>query len=72
MCRSGSDDGCMPWNIFEEGAVTQEAIDYISTTALMITDYRTQVLNLTFMGDLEGYGSENPQRERGSPGRRGR
>ena len=65
VCRSGSDDGCVPWNIFEEGAVTQEAIDYISTSAIMITDYRTRVLNLTFMGDLEGYGLRIPSASEG-------
>ena len=25
----GSDSACVPWNIFETGGVTQEALDYI-------------------------------------------
>jgi len=65
VCRSGSDDGCVPWNIFEEGAVTQEAIDYISTNALMDTIFRTRVLNLTFMGDLENAGLKIPSASEG-------
>ena len=64
VCRSG-DPGCAPWNIFQEGAVTQEAIDYISTTALMNIDYRTRVLNLTFTGDLEEYGLKIPSASEG-------
>ena len=64
VCRSG-DPGCVPWNIFQEGAVTQEAVDYISTTAMMDTDFRTRVLNLTFTGDLEEYGLTIPSASEG-------
>jgi outer membrane receptor protein involved in Fe transport len=60
VCRSGSEDGCVPWNIFQEGAVTQEAVDYISTVALASGTARTRVLNLTFKGDLEGHGLKIP------------
>ena len=65
VCRSGSDDGCVPWNIFQEGAVTQEAIDYISTVAVMYGESRTRVLNLTFTGDLEDYGLTIPSASEG-------
>jgi len=65
VCRFGSDEGCVPWNIFQEGSVTQEALDYISTNAMLITDYRTRVLNLTFMGDLENYGLTIPSASEG-------
>jgi len=65
VCRFGGNDGCVPWNIFQEGAVTQEAVDYISTTALMFERYRTRVLNLTFMGDLENYGLAIPSASEG-------
>ena len=33
VCRSvldGSDPACVPWNIFREGAVTQEMVDYLA------------------------------------------
>jgi len=60
VCRSGSGDGCVPWNIFTEGAVTQEAIDYISTVAVQYGVTSTQVLNLTFSSDWENYGVAIP------------
>jgi outer membrane receptor protein involved in Fe transport len=60
VCRSGGDDGCVPWNIFQEGAVTREATDYISTVAMRNGDSRTRVVNLTFSGDLEDYGLTIP------------
>ncbi len=55
VCRSG-DPGCVPWNIFEQGAVDQAAIDYISTVAVMYGKTSTDVLNFTVNGDLEDYG----------------
>ena len=64
ICRSG-DDGCVPWNIFEEGAVTQEAIDYIVGTAVMYGKTKTQVFNLTFSSDWEGYGIAMPSASEG-------
>ncbi len=48
VCRSGSGDGCVPWNIFTEGAVTQEALDYISTVAVQYGVTGIQVFNLIF------------------------
>jgi len=48
--------GCVPWNVFQEGAVTQEAVDYISTRAVGWGKSTTQVVNLTFIGDLEDAG----------------
>lgn len=64
VCRSG-DAGCVPWNIFQEGAVTQEAIDYMSTVAVMYGTTRTQVVNATFTGDLEDYGMAFPSATEG-------
>jgi len=60
VCRSGSGDGCLPWNIFQEGAVAQEAIDYISTVAVQYGTTATEVVNLTIAGDLESYGVAIP------------
>jgi outer membrane receptor protein involved in Fe transport len=64
VCRSG-DPGCVPYNIFQEGGVTQEAIDYMSTVATWQDRSRTQVVNLTFIGDLEGYGLRSPAAREG-------
>ncbi|MEE4274021.1 MAG: TonB-dependent receptor [Thermoanaerobaculales bacterium] len=60
VCRAGSDDGCVPWNIFQEGAVTPEAVDYISTVAVQYGTSATQVFNLTFTSDWEHYGLTIP------------
>ena len=56
VCATGSADGCVPWNIFLEGGVTQEAIDYLSVNAVLLSGAKTQVLNGTVFGDLEGWG----------------
>ncbi|MCG6922935.1 MAG: TonB-dependent receptor [Acidobacteria bacterium] len=63
-CRSG-DPGCVPWNIFQAGGVTQEAIDYMSVAALSAYRTRTQMLNLTVRGDLEVYGVAFPSASEG-------
>jgi outer membrane receptor protein involved in Fe transport len=63
-CRS-DDPGCVPWNIFRAGGVTQDAIDYMSVVALMDSGTRTQMLNLTVRGDLEGYGVALPSASEG-------
>jgi len=65
VCRSGSDDGCVPWNVFQEGAVTQEAVDYISTVAVLYGMTSTQVVNLTFTSDWESYGVKIPSASEG-------
>ncbi len=48
-----------------EGAVTQEAIDYISTVAVLYRTTTTEVVNLTFTGDLEDYGVVIPSASEG-------
>jgi outer membrane receptor protein involved in Fe transport len=62
-CRSGGD--CVPWNIFQEGAVTPEAVAYISTNAVMYGRTKTQVANLTFTSDWENYGIMVPSASEG-------
>jgi len=63
VCRVGGD--CVPWNIFQEGAVTQEAIDYISTVAVRYGKTETEVVNLTFTTDWEDYGVVVPSASEG-------
>jgi outer membrane receptor protein involved in Fe transport len=64
VCRSG-DAGCVPWNIFQEGAVTQEAIDYMSTVAVQYAVTSIDVFNLTFTSDWENYGIALPSASEG-------
>ena len=51
VCRSGN-AGCVPWNIFQEGGVTQEAVDYMTTIAVMNSSTATEVFEASFTGDL--------------------
>lgn len=66
VCRSaldGTDPACVPWNIFEEGAVTREALDYIvlPLTARGSTDLLAA--SGILLGDLEKYGLRLPAAE---------
>ncbi len=68
VCRSaldGSDPGCVPWNIFQTGGVTQEALDYIVLPlfARGTTDQWVASAHLT--GDLGEYGMTLPMAEEG-------
>jgi outer membrane receptor protein involved in Fe transport len=64
QCRSGS-PGCVPWNIFQVGGVTQEAVDYISTAALVLSGTKTQMVQATLTGDLEKHGLKFPSASEG-------
>jgi outer membrane receptor protein involved in Fe transport len=60
VCRSGSDDGCVPWNIFSAGGVTQEALDYLVIDLSQNTGTKTQIINGIVNGDLGEYGLKLP------------
>jgi outer membrane receptor protein involved in Fe transport len=56
----GSDPGCVPWNVFETGGVSQEALDY-----LVLPLYARGTTDQTIMsgyveGDLGDYGIKSP------------
>ena len=65
VCRVDSENGCVPWNIFLEGGVTQEALDYIIADYTTAGRVMTEVTNLTFTGDLEDYGLTIPSASEG-------
>ncbi|MBL8551952.1 MAG: TonB-dependent receptor [Hyphomonadaceae bacterium] len=52
VCRSGSGDGCVPYNVFRIGGVTQEALDYMSIPLMEIGDTTQQIVSATITGDL--------------------
>ncbi|MFZ2507452.1 MAG: TonB-dependent receptor [Steroidobacteraceae bacterium] len=52
--------GCVPWNIWAEGAVTQEATDYISTYGITNGTTSQQILSGSVTGDLGRYGWKLP------------
>jgi len=57
--------GCVPYNIFLEGGVTQEAVDYMRVDYVQAGRVQTQVANLTFTADLENYGLTIPSASEG-------
>ena len=63
VCASVLDDtdpDCVPWNIFEAGAVTQPMLDYIGLAgAFPLTEERLQVTGYV-SGDLTDYGVSMP------------
>ncbi|MCP4900434.1 MAG: TonB-dependent receptor [bacterium] len=63
-CLSGNAD-CVPYNLFQWGGVTQEAIDYMSENAIAVTSTKTEMLNGTITGDLEDYGIAFPSASEG-------
>jgi len=63
-CRSGN-AGCVPWDVFKVGGVTQAAINYISLPLLSISETRTQMVNGELHGDLKDAGIRLPSASEG-------
>jgi len=63
-CRSGN-DGCVPWNIFTPGGVTQEAVDYIMLNMVLTSGTKTEMVNGTLNGDLADWGLKFPSASEG-------
>jgi len=51
----GTDPNCVPWNIFQEGGVTPEALRYLQTPGLIRADHTQRVANANITGDLTNY-----------------
>ena len=58
-------NGCVPWNIFRTGGVTQEAIDYLAIDYMYQANTKTQVLTGKVTGDLGEYGWTIPSAAEG-------
>ena len=67
VCRNpdARAEGCVPWNIFQQGAVTQEALDYISAVGVMYGTVSTEVFNFTATSDWKSYGVAIPSAREG-------
>jgi iron complex outermembrane recepter protein len=48
----GTDTSCVPYNIFQLGGVTPEALAYLQIPLMQNATMDQQILNLTFTGDL--------------------
>jgi iron complex outermembrane recepter protein len=68
MCRAtftGVDPACVPYNIFQEGGVTQEAINYLSTPLFQRGFVNETIANANFTIDGSEYGLQTPWSDRG-------
>src|SRR6185369_6240650 len=55
-----TDAACVPYNIFQEGAVTQAALDYLQVPAQTFGNASERVVNISIGGDLGPYGVKSP------------
>jgi iron complex outermembrane receptor protein len=63
VCQSvidGTDPACVPYNIFQEGQVTQAALDYLQVPSYNLGNASERVANITIGGDLGAYGVKTP------------
>jgi outer membrane receptor protein involved in Fe transport len=68
VCRSvvdGSDTNCVPWNLFQTGGVTQEALDYLVLPLFAKADLEQNQIVGYVSGDLGEYGVTLPTAEEG-------
>ena len=59
------DPACVPYNVFQQGGITQEALDYISVPAFESGTVRQEIINATFTGDLSENGIVLPWADSG-------
>ena len=68
VCRSvlnGSDPGCVPWNIFQEGGVTPDMVDYLTLPLFADGSTDQTVVSGYLDGHLGHYGITSPFAETG-------
>jgi outer membrane receptor protein involved in Fe transport len=63
-CVDGA-TGCVPYNIFQEGAVTQEALAYIAAYGVSNGTTSQKIVSASVTGNLGGYGLQLPTAEEG-------
>ncbi|WP_288131013.1 TonB-dependent receptor [Microbulbifer sp.] len=68
VCQSvidGSDPNCVPWNLFQEGGVTQEALDYLVLPLFARGTTEQEIYSGYVTGDLTDYGVKLPTADSG-------
>jgi outer membrane receptor protein involved in Fe transport len=68
VCQSvldGTDPNCVPWNVFETGAVTQEMTDYLQLPLFARGTTDQTVMEAYVAGSLGDYGIKTPWAETG-------
>ena len=58
QCISGG--SCVPYNIFNQGAVTQDQLDYLSTNGTSYGTVTQKIIHADITGDLGKYGIKSP------------
>ena len=61
----GTDPTCAPYNIFELGGVTQEALDYIQSPGFREGEVTQEMFSAVLTGDMTQYGIATPWSETG-------
>ncbi len=64
-CRNGGVDGCVPWNLFSVGGVSDAAINYISLNMNLVSGTKTEMVDAKLTGDLEDWGVKLPSASEG-------
>ena len=57
---AGTDNGCVPWNIWQAGGVTPAAINYLTGSSISSGSTTEQVVTGSITGDLGQYGAKSP------------
>jgi len=68
VCASvlnGTDTGCVPWNIWVPGGVSQAAVSYLSTPGFRSGQSTEYVVSGAVSGDLGTYGMKSPWADNG-------
>ncbi|MFL6795361.1 MAG: TonB-dependent receptor domain-containing protein [Sphingomicrobium sp.] len=68
VCRSvltGQDPLCVPYNVFQTGAVTQAALDYLQTPGFQRGDAKETIADANLTIDGGEYGIQTPWSDRG-------
>jgi outer membrane receptor protein involved in Fe transport len=52
--------GCVPYNIFQLGGVTQDALDFLETPSTQNGNLFERIVNFSLGGDLTDYGVKSP------------
>jgi len=68
VCRSkldGSDPNCVPWNIWQNGGVTQAALDYLQVPGILRGEVNEIVANANVTLEGAEYGLQTPWSDRG-------
>ena len=68
VCQSvvdGTDPNCVPWNIFQAGGVTGDALNYLQVPLLLRGEVRQHIVSGNVTGDLGQYGVKLPTAKSG-------